>query len=119
MATSSRPETAATATPHPKKANMILEVADIRIAPGRQAEFVQAAHHGIQTVIVKSKGFRGYQVRHSIESPERYLLLLKWDTLEDHTVGFRGSAAYAQWRSIVVDFFAQPPFVEHFAVAQP
>lgn len=93
---------------------MIFEVADIRITPGRQAEFERAAHHGIQTVIAKSKGFRGYQVRHGIESPERYLLLLEWDTLEDHTVGFRGSAAYPQWRSIVVDFFAQPPFVEHF-----
>jgi heme-degrading monooxygenase HmoA len=93
---------------------MILEVADIRIASGRQAEFERAAHHGIQTVIAESKGFRGYQVRHSIESPERYLLLLEWDTLEDHTVGFRGSAAFAQWRSIVVDFFVQPPFVEHF-----
>ena len=93
---------------------MILEVADIRIAPGRQAEFERAAHHGIQTVIAESKGFRGYQVRHSIESPERYLLLLEWDTLEDHTVGFRGSAAFAQWRNIVADFFVQLPFTEHF-----
>jgi heme-degrading monooxygenase HmoA len=99
---------------------MILEVADIRIAPGRQAEFERAAHHGIQTVISKSKGFRGYQVRRSIESPERYLLLLEWDSVEDHTVGFRGSAAFAQWRSIVVDFFVQPPVTEHFtAVSEP
>lgn len=93
---------------------MILEVADIRIAPGRQAEFESAAHHGIQTAISKSKGFRGYQVRRSIESPERYLLLLEWDALEDHTVGFRGSEAYAQWRSIVADFFVKPPITEHF-----
>lgn len=93
---------------------MIYEVADIRITPGRQAEFEQAAHHGIQTVIAKSKGFLGYKVLHCIESPERYLLLLEWETLEDHTVGFRGSAAYVQWRSIVVNFFEQPPFVEHF-----
>jgi heme-degrading monooxygenase HmoA len=93
---------------------MILEVADIRIAPGRQAEFERAAHRGIATVVSKSKGFRGYQVRRSIESPERYLLLLEWDTVDDHTVGFRASDAYAQWRSIVVDFFVQPPFTEHF-----
>ena len=98
---------------------MILEVADIRITPGRQAEFERAAHHGIQTVIARSKGFRGYQVRHSIESPERYLLLLEWDTLEDHTVAFRGSPAHTQWRSIVAEFFAQPPFVEHFTVTTP
>jgi heme-degrading monooxygenase HmoA len=74
---------------------MILEVADIRITPGRQGEFERAAHHGIQTVIAQAEGFRGYQVRHGIESPERYLLLLEWDTLEDHTVGFRGSPAHA------------------------
>jgi len=93
---------------------MILEVADIRIAPGHQSEFEKAAHHGLRTVIAYSKGFRGYQVRHSIESPDRYLLLLEWDTLEDHTVGFRGSPAFAQWRSIVADFLIQPPFTEHF-----
>lgn len=98
---------------------MILEVADIRIVPGREAEFAEAAHRGIQTVIAKSKGFLGYQVRHSIESPQRYLLLLEWETLEDHTVGFRGSAAYAEWRSIVMDFFAAPPFVEHFKLERP
>lgn len=98
---------------------MILEVADIRIAPGRQTEFERAAHHGIQTVIAKSRGFLGYQVRHSIETPERYLLLLEWETLEDHTVGFRGSASYAEWRNIVVDFFAEAPFVEHFILERP
>jgi heme-degrading monooxygenase HmoA len=98
---------------------MILEVADIRITPGRQADFEQAAHRGFQTVIAMSKGFLGYQVRHSIESPERYLLLLEWQTLEDHTVGFRGSVAYAEWRSIVMEFFATPPYVEHFTLQQP
>jgi heme-degrading monooxygenase HmoA len=98
---------------------MILEVADIKVTTGRHAEFERAAHQGIRTVIARSKGFRGYQVRRSIESPERYLLLLEWDTLEDHIVGFRGSAAYAEWRAIVVDFFAQPPFVEHFTLSNP
>lgn len=97
---------------------MILEVADIRITPGNQAAFEQAAHRGIQSVIARSKGFLGYQVRHSIETPERYLLLLEWETLEDHTVGFRNSPAYAQWRSIVKDFFATPPHVEHFTQEQ-
>lgn len=98
---------------------MILEVADIRIAQGRQDDFEQAAHRGIQTVIARSKGFRGYQVRRCIETPERYLLLLEWDTLEDHTVGFRQSALYAEWRNIVVEFFAAPPHVEHFTLETP
>lgn len=98
---------------------MILEVADIRIAPGRHAEFEKAAHHGIQSVIALSKGFLGYEVRRCIESRERYLLLLQWETLEDHTVGFRNSPLYAQWRGIVGSFFAQPPHVEHFEATTP
>jgi heme-degrading monooxygenase HmoA len=93
---------------------MILELADIRIHPGRQAEFEEAARRGIDTVIAKAEGFRGYEVRRCIESPERYVLLLHWDSLEAHTVGFRTSPAHAQWRAIVGPFFAQPPSVEHF-----
>jgi len=95
---------------------MILEIADIRIRPGQQAAFEKAAQHGLNTVFPKAKGFRGHEVRHSIESPERYVLLLRWETLEDHTVEFRGSPLYAEWRGLVSEFFAQPPFVEHFAL---
>jgi heme-degrading monooxygenase HmoA len=93
---------------------MILEVADIRVIPGRQAEFELAVERGLSGVFPKAKGFRGHQTRRSIESPERYVLLLSWDTLEDHTVGFRGSPLFQEWRSLVSEFFAQPPFVEHF-----
>lgn len=93
---------------------MILELADIRIHPGRRAEFEQAVRHGLDTVLSKAKGFRNYEVRRSIETPERYTLLIHWDTLEDHTVSFRTSPAYGEWRAIVGPFFAHPPFVEHF-----
>ena len=61
----------------------------------------------------QAKGFKGYQLQRSIESPGRYLLLIRWETLENHTVDFRGSAAFAEWRAIVGPFFAQPPVVEH------
>lgn len=93
---------------------MILEVADIRIQPGRQAEFDAAIVRGVTTVIARAEGFSGYQVHKGIESPERYLLMIRWDRLEDHTVGFRQSEAFAQWRAIVGPFFAEPPRVEHF-----
>lgn len=93
---------------------MILEVADIRIQPGQQAAFEAAVDHGIQTVIVEAKGFIGYELQHGIESPERYLLMIHWDKLENHTVDFRGSPAFTRWREIVGPFFAQPPQVEHF-----
>ncbi len=93
---------------------MILELADIRIQPGRQAEFDAAILHGIQSVIAHATGFLGYKVHKGIDTPERYLLTIHWATLADHTVGFRQSEAYGPWRAIVAPFFAQPPVVEHF-----
>jgi heme-degrading monooxygenase HmoA len=93
---------------------MILELADIRIAPGKNAEFEAAIRRGAETVIANAKGFRGYKVNRGVESPERYLLTIYWETLENHTVDFRQSPAFAQWRAIVGPFFAAPPVVEHF-----
>ena len=93
---------------------MILEVADIRIHPGQQAAFDEAIQRGLTTVAHRAKGFRGWKVNKGIESPERYLLMIFWDTLEDHTVGFRGGPLFPEWRAIVGPFFAAPPSVEHF-----
>ena len=93
---------------------MILEHADIRIHPGQQAQFDAAIARGVETVIAKAKGYLSHQVQKGIESPERYLLMITWDTLENHTVDFRGSAAFADWRAIVGPVFAVPPTVEHF-----
>ncbi|MBN9369958.1 antibiotic biosynthesis monooxygenase [Hydrogenophaga sp. YM1] len=92
---------------------MILEHADIRIDPSKASAFEEAILRGASTVISTAKGFQGFKVNRSIESPGRYLLMIYWDTLEDHTVGFRGSPAFAEWRAIVGPFFAQPPVVEH------
>ncbi|MGE0330026.1 MAG: antibiotic biosynthesis monooxygenase [Ramlibacter sp.] len=93
---------------------MILELADIRIAPGQQAAFDEAIQRGLATVISRAKGFQGFKVNKGIESPERYILQIFWDTLEDHTVAFRGGPLFAEWRAIVGPFFAAPPVVEHF-----
>jgi heme-degrading monooxygenase HmoA len=70
---------------------MILELADIRIQPGQQAAFDEAIQRAISTVISKAKGFQGFKVNKGIESPERYILQIFWETLENHTVDFRGS----------------------------
>ena len=95
---------------------MILEHCDLEINPSQQGEFEEAIIRGVETVIAKSKGFRGFKVNHSVESPARYLLFIYWETLENHTVDFRGSAAFAEWRAIVCPFFAKPPVVEHFTL---
>jgi heme-degrading monooxygenase HmoA len=93
---------------------MILEIADIRIQTGQQAAFQEAIERGLSTVASQAKGFRGAKVNHGIENPERYVLQIFWDTLEDHTIGFRESELFTQWRAIVGPFFAAPPQVEHF-----
>ena len=98
---------------------MILEVADFRIKPGAQAEFDVAIKKGVETVIAKAKGFRGYKVGKGIESAERYLLMIYWDSVENHMVDFRQSPAFQDWRAFVAPYFAAPPAVEHFTfVAQ-
>jgi heme-degrading monooxygenase HmoA len=103
-------------THYPQEFSLILEIADFRIAPGQQAAFEEAIQRGVTTVISQAKGYRGWKVNHSIESPERYLLMIFWDTLEDHMVGFRQGPLFPQWRAIVGPFFAQPPQVEHFTL---
>jgi heme-degrading monooxygenase HmoA len=95
---------------------MILELADIRIHPGQNAAFDEAIVRGLRDVISHSKGFQGYKINRGIESPERYVLQIFWETLENHTVDFRQSDAFTQWRSIVGPFFAAPPVVEHFVL---
>jgi heme-degrading monooxygenase HmoA len=83
---------------------MVLEIADIRI------------RRGVETIITRAQGFRSWSVRKGIESPDRYVLMIEWATLEDHTVLFRGGPLFAEWRAIVGPFFAAPPAVEHFTL---
>ncbi|MEJ7929525.1 antibiotic biosynthesis monooxygenase [Ramlibacter sp. AN1015] len=95
---------------------MILEIADIRIHAGREAEFDEAIQRGLSTVIAQAQGMRGYKVDKCIETPQRYVLQIFWERLEDHTVAFREGPLFAQWRAIVGPFFAAPPVVEHFTL---
>lgn len=95
---------------------MILELADITIQPGQQAAFEDAIARAVRVIASQAVGFKSYSIHKGIESAERYLLQIQWDTLENHTVDFRGSAAFAEWRAIVGPFFAKPPTVEHFSL---
>lgn len=93
---------------------MILELADFAILPNQGAAFEEAMQRGLATLISRAKGFEGFKINHCIENPNRYILQIFWTTLQDHTVGFRESPAFAQWRAIVGPFFASAPVVQHF-----
>ena len=95
---------------------MILEIAEFTIPPGKNDAFDAAIRHGLATVVSKCEGYRRPSVVKGIESPERYVLMIWWETLEDHTVKFRGGPLFPQWRAIVGPFFAAPPSVEHYTL---
>ncbi len=93
---------------------MIIEVADINIHPEQHDAFKAAIAHGVKTVLSQSKGFLGHQILAGHENPGRFVLVVKWATLEDHNIGFRESPAFAEWRGIIGPYFAKAPHVEHF-----
>jgi heme-degrading monooxygenase HmoA len=95
---------------------MVVEIAEIRVRPEDKAAFSEAIARAVATVLSKAAGYRGHAVYACQETPGRFVLRVDWDTLEAHTVGFRQSPAFADWRAIIGPFFAQPPMVEHFDV---
>jgi heme-degrading monooxygenase HmoA len=93
---------------------MILEVALLDVVPGREPEFEDAFRRA-QALIASMKGYRGHDLRRCVETANRYVLLVRWDTLQDHTEGFRGSAQYQEWRRLLHHFYDPFPVVEHYA----
>lgn len=93
---------------------MITEHAILPVLLGREAEF-EAAFAEAGPLITSMPGFVDLSLSRSIETPNQYLLLVAWKTLEDHTVGFRGSPQYEQWRDLLHRFYEPFPVVEHFA----
>ncbi|MBS2965255.1 antibiotic biosynthesis monooxygenase [Actinocrinis puniceicyclus] len=92
---------------------MVVEHAELTIAPGREAEFEAAFARG-EKAIAQSPGYRWSRLLRQVENPGTYLLLVGWVSLEAHTVEFRGSELFQQWRGAVGEFFAAPPNVTHF-----
>ena len=91
---------------------MILEIAQIDVKPGLEEEF-EAAVAKVSPIFRRAKGCGGLTLQRSIEKPARYRLFVTWATVENHTVDFRGSADFAEWRKLVSHCFAAPPEVEH------
>jgi heme-degrading monooxygenase HmoA len=92
---------------------MILELATIDIKEG-QIEAFEAQLEKAQDVISQAGGYLGHEFQRCIEQPNRYILLIRWNTLEDHTIGFRESDLFKEWRSLIGSYFAGAPTVEHY-----
>ena len=91
----------------------ILEVALLDVKPGQAAEF-EAAFAKAQAIISASPGYLSHELQRCVENPNRYLLLVRWRRIEDHTEGFRKSAPYQEWKKLLHHFYDPFPAVEHY-----
>jgi heme-degrading monooxygenase HmoA len=92
---------------------MVLEIAEITVRSGTDEEFAAAVREGIRYV-ADTPGFRSARLTKGIETPGRFVLLIEWDSLEAHTVGFRQSENFGRWRGHIGPFLDGEPRVEHF-----
>ncbi len=92
---------------------MVLEAAMLQVKPGLTAAF-EASFKEASPLIASMDGYLGHELQHCLEDDHKYLLLVKWRTLEDHTVGFRGSAQYQEWKALLHSYYSPFPVVEHF-----
>jgi quinol monooxygenase YgiN len=93
---------------------LIHEIAEIDVKPGSEAQFEAAVAQAVP-LFRAAKGCLAMELHRSIEQPGRYRLQVRWETVENHTVDFRQSQAFQQWRALVGPHFASPPRVEHIA----
>lgn len=91
---------------------MITEIAEIRIKPASHDAFLAAVKEAVP-LFKRAKGCAAMKLERVVERPDTYLLVISWETLEHHTVDFRGSDDFQAWRGLVGGFFAEPPRVEH------
>lgn len=92
---------------------MVLEVAILNIKKGQTKDF-EAAFSKAQNIISSMKGYISHQLKKCLENDHQYILLVEWERLEDHTVGFRGSQEYQQWKALLHHFYDPFPTVEHY-----
>ncbi|ATY13044.1 antibiotic biosynthesis monooxygenase [Amycolatopsis sp. AA4] len=91
---------------------MIRELAQIDVRPGTEAEFEKAVAKA-KPLFDQAEGCHGAVLWRGVEKPARYRLVVLWETVEHHTVTFRGSPDFQRWRELVGEYFAAPPEVEH------
>jgi heme-degrading monooxygenase HmoA len=91
---------------------MIFELAVIEVKAGEEAAFEAGAAKAVP-LFLRAKGCRGMELQRSVETPSKYRLVVKWETIDDHMVHFRGSEDFQEWRKLVGPHFASAPVVEH------
>jgi heme-degrading monooxygenase HmoA len=101
--------------PLASREKMILEIAILNVIAGRELEF-ETAFRKASCIIASMNGYISHQLQRCIENPNQYVLLVNWDSLEDHTEGFRGSAQYDEWRALLHHFYEPFPTVEHYSL---
>jgi len=94
---------------------LVLEVVKWDIKPNKEKEF-ESAFKKAQKILATMRGYISHQFQKCIEKPNRYILLVKWETLEDHTVGFRESQAYQDYRALLNPYYEPGATVEHYEV---
>jgi heme-degrading monooxygenase HmoA len=92
---------------------MILEIADLKVRDGYAEEF-ESAFRTASPLIASINGYISHDLQRSMETPGHYVLLVRWETLESHTIGFRESAVYQEWKRLLHHFYEPPVRVEHF-----
>jgi heme-degrading monooxygenase HmoA len=95
---------------------VIYEMANIAVMAGKEEAFEAGVAQALP-LFHRARGCRGVELHRSIEQPDHYVLMVQWETLDDHMVHFRGSEDFQTWRSLVGPYFAQPPVVGHTEVA--
>lgn len=93
---------------------MIIEAAILNVRPGEEEAF-EAAFKRASPIIAAMRGYISHQLGRCMETRNRYILLVRWRMLEDHTVGFRGSSEYQEWKRLLHRFYDPFPTVEHYA----
>ena len=96
---------------------MILEVAILQLRSGQEPGF-EAAFHEAQSIIASMPGYLSHELQRCIEQPSQYILLVRWETVAHHEIGFRTSPQYQEWKRLLHHFYDPFPSVQHYALVE-
>jgi quinol monooxygenase YgiN len=103
---------------HQRGIQMVLEMAALEIKPGMESAFERGVVEALP-YFKRARGCHGAQLHRSVEHPSSYILMVTWETVDDHMVHFRPSEDFKQWRRLVGEYFAETPRVSHTQIVVP